>query len=212
MKPLQPMAAAIAELLCERDETVVVCETMASGLVSALLLSILGASRYYTGVARSTFLEIELADHPGVHSSSEPYAQLIAETLRQRLGTTWASKKPERPAPGAMSAEMSQATPASPLPAPRRTSRRWRPVSKTGKRICGCSPSGRWQCSSRCCGVGTPAEPQAIRRRLFLQTGRDTHSRAIAIARRWLLVRQTPSEVVVEVDDDALHRYQSVSR
>ena len=43
----------------------------------------------YTGVARSTFLEVELEDYPGVRSSSEPYAQIIAETIRQRLGATW---------------------------------------------------------------------------------------------------------------------------
>ncbi len=96
MEPLQPMAEAIAELLRARGETVAVCETTAGGLVSAALLSIPGASRYYagaavtyTGAARSTFLEIELGNHPGVRSSSEPYAALIAKTIRQRLGATW---------------------------------------------------------------------------------------------------------------------------
>ena len=95
-EPLEPMATAIAEMLFERGETVAICETTAGGLVSAALLAIPGASRYYrgaavtyTGVARSTFLEIELEDYPGVRSSSEPYAQLIAETIRERLGATW---------------------------------------------------------------------------------------------------------------------------
>ena len=96
MEPLQPMAEHIARLLRERGETVAICETTAGGLVSAALLSIPGASRYYagaavtyTGVARSTFLEIELDDYPGVRSSSEPYAKIIAETIRERLGATW---------------------------------------------------------------------------------------------------------------------------
>lgn len=96
MEALQPMAEAIAGLLRERGETVAICETTAGGLVSAALLSIPGASRYYagatvtyTGVARSTFLEIELEDFPGVRSSSEPYAQIIASTIRERLGATW---------------------------------------------------------------------------------------------------------------------------
>lgn len=96
MEPLQPMAENIARLLRERGETVAICETTAGGLVSAALLSIPGASRYYagaavtyTGVARSTFLEIELEDYPGVRSSSEPYAQIIASTIRERLGATW---------------------------------------------------------------------------------------------------------------------------
>ncbi len=96
MEPLQPMADAIAEMLIERGETVAICETTAGGLVSAALLAVPGASRYYrgaavtyTGVARSSFLDIDLDDHPGVRSSSEPYAQLIAETIRERLGATW---------------------------------------------------------------------------------------------------------------------------
>ncbi|MYD73518.1 MAG: CinA family protein, partial [Chloroflexi bacterium] len=96
MEPLQPMAENIAGLLRERGETVAICETTAGGLVSAALLSIPGASRYYagaavtyTGVARSTFLEIELDDYPGVRSSSAPYAMIIAETIRERLGATW---------------------------------------------------------------------------------------------------------------------------
>ena len=73
MEPLEPMAAAIAELLRERGETVAICETTAGGLVSAALLAVPGASVYYrgaavtyTGVARSVFLDIDLADHPGV--------------------------------------------------------------------------------------------------------------------------------------------------
>ena len=41
------MAEAIAGLLRERGETVAICETTAGGLVSAALLSIPGASRYY---------------------------------------------------------------------------------------------------------------------------------------------------------------------
>ena len=96
MEPLQPMATAIAEMLFEREETVAICETTAGGLISAALLSVSGASRYYrgaavtyTGVARSVFTEIDLNDHPGVRSSSEPYAQLLAETIRERLGATW---------------------------------------------------------------------------------------------------------------------------
>ena len=96
MESLIPRATAIAELLRERGETVAICETTAGGLVSAALLAVPGASVYYrgaavtyTGVARTAFLEIELEDHPGVRSSSEPYARLIAATIRERLGATW---------------------------------------------------------------------------------------------------------------------------
>ena len=96
MEALQPMAVSIAEILRAREETVAICETTAGGLVSAALLSIPGASRYYagaavtyTGVARSVFTGISLDNYPGVRSSSEPYAQIIAETIRERLGATW---------------------------------------------------------------------------------------------------------------------------
>ena len=96
MDTLTSMAESIAELLFERGETVAICETTGGGLISAALLSIPGASRYYrgaavtyTGVARSTFLDIDLEAHPGVRSSSEPYALLIAEAIRDRLGADW---------------------------------------------------------------------------------------------------------------------------
>ncbi len=96
MEPLQPMATAIAELLREREETVAVVETTAGGLVSAALLAVPGASAFYrggavtyTGIARDVLLEIDLAAHPGVRSSSEPYARLIAAAIRERLGATW---------------------------------------------------------------------------------------------------------------------------
>lgn len=96
MEPLQPMATAVAELLREREETVAVVETTAGGLVSAALLAVSGASAFYrggavtyTGIARDVLLEIDLAAHPGVRSSSEPYARLIAAAIRERLGATW---------------------------------------------------------------------------------------------------------------------------
>ena len=96
MESLTSMAESIAALLVERGETVAICETTGGGLISAALLSIPGASRYYrgaavtyTGVARAAFLEIDLESHPGVRSSSEPYALLIAETIRERLGADW---------------------------------------------------------------------------------------------------------------------------
>ena len=96
METLRPMAQGIAELLESRGETVAICETTAGGLVSAALLAVPGASRYYRGtavcytlVARESFLDIDLNDHPGVRSSSEPYATLIAQTIRERLGATW---------------------------------------------------------------------------------------------------------------------------
>ena len=96
MKPLEQMATRIAELLKARGDTVAICETTSGGLVSAGLLAVPGASSYYrgaavtyTGVARARFLGIELEDYPGVRSSSEPYARIIAEAVRKQLAATW---------------------------------------------------------------------------------------------------------------------------
>ena len=96
MEPLEPMAATIANLLRERGETVAVVETTAGGLVSAALLAVGGASAYYrggavtyTGIARDVLLGIDMRQHEGVRSSSEPYAQILAASIRERLGATW---------------------------------------------------------------------------------------------------------------------------
>ena len=35
-------------------------------------------------------MEIDLADHPSMRASTEPYAMLSATVMRQRLGTVWA--------------------------------------------------------------------------------------------------------------------------
>lgn len=86
----------IAKLLVERKETVAVGESSAGGLLSATLLAVPGASRYfvgggviYTQTAREKIARIDFAAHPGVRSSSEPYAGLLAATMRELLGTTW---------------------------------------------------------------------------------------------------------------------------
>ena len=96
MTNLTEHTAAIAELLKSRGETVAVAETSAGGLVSAQLLAVSGASAYfvgggvlYTGDARESLAGITDADMEGMRSSSEPFAELLAATMRDRLGTTW---------------------------------------------------------------------------------------------------------------------------
>ncbi|MDE0942336.1 MAG: CinA family protein [Alphaproteobacteria bacterium] len=90
------LAAEVGALLKERGETVAVSESSAGGLVSANLLSISGASKYflgggviYTYEARDKILGISDADMKGLRSSSEPYALLCAQTMRNKLGATW---------------------------------------------------------------------------------------------------------------------------
>lgn len=96
MDRLMPLAASVGALLKQRRQTVGVVESSAGGLLSAALLAVPGASAYflgggviYTSAARTGLLGIDLADHPGLRSSSEPYALLAARTVRQRLGATW---------------------------------------------------------------------------------------------------------------------------
>jgi nicotinamide mononucleotide (NMN) deamidase PncC len=43
----------------------------------------------YTGRARHRLLGLGREDVEGIRSASEPYAALLAETARERLGTTW---------------------------------------------------------------------------------------------------------------------------
>src|SRR3954471_21299624 len=97
MDRLLPLAEKIAARLIERKETVAVAEGSAGGLISAVLLSVPGASAYfvggavvYTGAARSAFTDISMEDMKGLRPASEPYATLLAQRVRERLHTTWA--------------------------------------------------------------------------------------------------------------------------
>ncbi len=93
---LTTKTAEIAKILIERGETVAVGESSAGGLVSASLLAVSGASKYfmgggviYTHRARKRLVKIDFKDHPGVRSSSEPYASLLAGSVRELLSATW---------------------------------------------------------------------------------------------------------------------------
>lgn len=96
MTELDAAAARVAERLIARGDTVAVAESSAGGLVAAALLAVPGASRYflggavvYTAQAREALLRITPEDMTGLRSSSEPYAALLARTVRERLGSTW---------------------------------------------------------------------------------------------------------------------------
>ena len=96
MHTLLPLAERAATLLRARRQTIAVAESSAGGLISAALLAVPGASAYfvgggviYTAAARRALLGIDLAAMPGMRSASEPYAALLARTLREKLGTDW---------------------------------------------------------------------------------------------------------------------------
>ena len=95
MKNLSSIAQDVSELLFKQGETVAISESSSGGLISAALLAVPGASRYflggvvYTAVAREQLLGINFDDYPGIRSSSEPYAELAASTIKDRLGADW---------------------------------------------------------------------------------------------------------------------------
>lgn len=96
LQPLFAQARAVAVLLVERRETVAVAESSTGGLISAALLAVPGASAYflgggviYTPRARHRLLDLKREDVRGIRSASEPYAALLAETVRKRFSASW---------------------------------------------------------------------------------------------------------------------------
>ncbi|WP_431301743.1 CinA family protein [Sediminicoccus sp. BL-A-41-H5] len=96
MEAVLAKAAALGERLRARGETIAVSESSSGGLVSAALLALPGASAYfmggavtYTAAAREALAGITAEQMVGLRSASEPYALLLARTMRERLGTTW---------------------------------------------------------------------------------------------------------------------------
>ncbi|PPQ31632.1 CinA family protein [Rhodopila globiformis] len=97
MEALLPLAAKLGARLKERGETIAIAESSTGGLISAALLSVGGASTYfrgggviYTAQARSGLLQIpNPLPSPIERASTEPYAQLLADTVRARLDASW---------------------------------------------------------------------------------------------------------------------------
>ena len=96
MQDLLPIATRIGARLKARGETISVAESSIGGLISAALLSVPGASAYYIGgaviytrAAGDALLMIPPEARAGLRASTEPYAMLMARTIRQRLNTTW---------------------------------------------------------------------------------------------------------------------------
>jgi nicotinamide-nucleotide amidase len=96
VKQLEALAAELGERLKARGETIAVAESSSGGLISAALLSVPGASKYYlggavvyTGKSRMVLMDLPREAVAGMRSASEPYALLLARTARERFGATW---------------------------------------------------------------------------------------------------------------------------
>ena len=89
------LGTQVGEKLIARRQKLAVAETSAGGLISASLLAMPGASRFYIGgaityskrsISGLAGLDIETLMEKGIRSSSEPYAALLAQTIRQQNG------------------------------------------------------------------------------------------------------------------------------
>lgn len=99
MDELMRLGAEAGTLLKARGDTLAIAETSAGGLVSASLLAVPGASQYYVGGAITysyksilalAGLDMKALMAKGIRSSSEPYAQLLARTIRgKHPNVTW---------------------------------------------------------------------------------------------------------------------------
>jgi nicotinamide-nucleotide amidase len=96
MQTLAPLAEALADRLKARRQTIAVAESSSGGLISAALLAVPGASAYYLGgavvytaKARASLLGLGREQVAGMRSSSEPYALLLARTIREQFGADW---------------------------------------------------------------------------------------------------------------------------
>lgn len=96
MSDLNALAERVAERLIARGETVAIAESSAGGLISAALLAVPGASKFYVGGAvvytaraRLTLMDIPQKAMDGLRSASEPYALMLARVARKNLKATW---------------------------------------------------------------------------------------------------------------------------
>jgi len=92
----QRLASEIATQLTERGETVAVAEATAGGLISAALLSVAGASRYYAGGgvvytlnSRTALAGVPAEEYANYRGTTPEMIASLAESLRERLGATW---------------------------------------------------------------------------------------------------------------------------
>lgn len=90
------LASEAGQRLQDRRETIAVVESSSGGLISAALLSVPGASKYflggsvvYTERARESLMGIRPSDMANMRSASEPYAVYLAETVVNRFQTDW---------------------------------------------------------------------------------------------------------------------------
>lgn len=91
------LVSEVAALLSNRGESVAVAESTAGGLVSAALLSVPGASRYYAGGAvvytlksRTALAGVPAEEYANYRGTTPEMLLSLARSIQGRLGATWA--------------------------------------------------------------------------------------------------------------------------
>jgi len=89
-------ARVIAEALIARGQSVAVADGATGGLLSAALLAVPGASKFYRGGgvvytfrARNVLFALPREAYEGMVSASEPYALLQARAIRDNFRADW---------------------------------------------------------------------------------------------------------------------------
>ena len=115
----QQLANDIAERLIARGETVAVSESTTGGLVSAALLAVAGASRYYAGGgvlytlnSRTALAGVPAETYANYRGTTPEMLAALAEAMRERLGATWciAESGVAGPGPGRFGAPAGRTT------------------------------------------------------------------------------------------------------
>ena len=96
MERLLPLAESVGAMLRSREETVAISESSSGGLISTALLAVPGASRFYRGAgiiyapqAFKGLMGLGRDDLQGHRSATEPYALIMARTMRAKLKADW---------------------------------------------------------------------------------------------------------------------------
>lgn len=96
METLLPLAEKAAALLRAKKQRIAIAESSTGGLIASALLAQPGASDYFLGGAvvytvksRQVFLGLGEADLTGMRPSTEAYALLAAQRVRERFGADW---------------------------------------------------------------------------------------------------------------------------
>lgn len=104
---LAPVGQKAGALLAERGETVAVIDGATGGLISASLISMPGATRFFQGSgvvytlqSRELLLGLSPEELKGMRSATEVYALLQARAVRKQFGADWGLAETGSAGPG----------------------------------------------------------------------------------------------------------------